>query len=230
MLSALYLWEAFVDIFKSHLWYEATPFLHRAASGSLNLEVKRLKKQVRGCIPEDSVVVVDWRCVLCNSPHLGHWTGHLWMWAFPTMHCEAQHQGDDVKEWGSANVYTVLSDLLFFISSADCSSVVGSARVCVLWDVNKRLLIASCRNRLGSVPLHLYKRTHSCVHIRLPLFAAPSISPLVASAAVVHFFTSALARVFVWPCRVWIWGSEERSAAFCAAFSAHICSALRPYS
>lgn len=36
----------------------------------------------------------------------------------------------------------LLSDLLFFISSADCSYAVGSTRVCVRWDVNRKPLIA----------------------------------------------------------------------------------------
>lgn len=64
------------------------------------------------------------------------------MWAFPTVHCEAQRRGID--ETLRVYVYSVLSDLVFFISSTDCSSAVGSTWVCVLWDVNKKPLIASC--------------------------------------------------------------------------------------
>lgn len=37
MLSVLYLWEAFMEVFKSYFWYEATSFL----SSPLNLEVKQ---------------------------------------------------------------------------------------------------------------------------------------------------------------------------------------------
>ncbi len=103
------------------------------------------------------------------------------MWAFPTVHCEARRQGSD--EMVRVYVYSVLSDLLFYLSYWLFFCCWVNSSLCALRCKHKASNRLSLLQKLPPFSPSLVTQARTHVYTHSSPFVAFSVILLVSSAA-----------------------------------------------